>query len=76
MAKTLVEMAAEIVKAQAGVARMSPDEIELSLTQTFETLRNINSKEQGAESEVEPVSDELEWLRKQPHGFYPKDKSN
>lgn len=67
MAKTLVEMAAEIVQAQAGVARMSHDEIEMCLSKTFDALRCINAIEQGGEKEVEEkVSDELEVLRQNP----------
>jgi len=67
MTKTLVEMAAEIVQAQAGVARMSPDEIEACLNKTFVALRAINGKEQGAEVEAEEQpNEELEELRKNP----------
>ncbi len=65
MAKSLVEMAAEIVKAQAGVARMSGEEIETCLKRTFEALKNIDGKEQGSVVE-EQVHDELEFLRKNP----------
>ena len=67
MAKTLVEMAAEIVQAQAGVARMSPEEIESCLQKTYTTLKEINGREHGETAEaVEPLSDELEKLRQNP----------
>jgi len=67
MAKSLVEMAAEIVKAQAGVARMSGEEIESALNKTYEALSSINAREQGDEvEEPQSVDGELEWLRKNP----------
>ena len=65
MGKTLVEMAAQIVQAQAGVARMSGDEIEACLNKTFDALKRINAMEQGNEGE-EQADDELESLRKNP----------
>ena len=65
MAKTLVEMVADIVKAQAGVARMSTEEIEECINKTFNALTNINTKEQGGEVEEE-IENELEMLRKNP----------
>ncbi len=67
MAKTLVEMAAEIVQAQAGVARMSPEEIDQCLQKTYSTLNEISKKEQGFEAApVEAGNEELEMLRKNP----------
>jgi len=47
MAKTLVEMAAEIVRAQAGETRMTPDEIVHALSKTYEALRSVRQKEEG-----------------------------
>jgi predicted transcriptional regulator len=66
MVKTLVEMAAEIVQAQAGVGRMSPEEIEACLHKTFFALTEINNKEQGIEAEEIKEDDKLENLRKNP----------
>jgi predicted transcriptional regulator len=66
MVKSLVEMAAEIVQAQAGVGRMSPEEIETCLYRTFQALSEINKKEQGVEIEEAKADDALEKLRKNP----------
>ena len=47
MAKTLVEMAAEIVHAQAEHTRMTPEEIVHALSKTYEALRTVKQKEEG-----------------------------
>lgn len=49
MAKTMVEMAAEIVVAQAANTRMSPDEVGESLMKAFEALSRIKALEEGPE---------------------------
>jgi predicted transcriptional regulator len=46
MDKTLVEMAAEIVQAQAEHTRMTPDEIVNALSKTYEALRSVKQKEE------------------------------
>jgi predicted transcriptional regulator len=46
MEKTLVEMAAEIVQAQAGQTRMAPDEIADALNRTYEALTSVKQKEE------------------------------
>ena len=51
MGKTLVEMAAEIVQAQAGQARMTSDEIAHALSKTYEALRSVKQKEEGLPEE-------------------------
>jgi len=51
MEKTLVEMAAEIVQAQAGQARMTPDEIVHALSKTYEALRSVKRSEEGLAGE-------------------------
>lgn len=68
MAKSLVEMAAEIVKAQAGIGRMSPDEIGACLQKTFQALMEIQNKEQDVKPEETTVQEknELEKLRRNP----------
>jgi len=66
MGKSLAEMAAEIVQAQAGVGRMSPEEIEACLYKTFQTLMEIHKKEQGVEEEEVKEETELERLRNSP----------
>ena len=56
MAKTLTEMAAEIVAAQASHAVMASDEMVGALKKTFEALKNIKTIEEGGpEGEVPPV---------------------
>jgi len=67
MAKTLTEMAVEIVQAQAGVGKMSPEEIESALQKTFSTLKSIQDLESGKTETVEPEeASELEMYRKDP----------
>ena len=55
MEKTLVEMAADIVAAQAGQTRMTPEEIARALSKTYEALKSVKAKEEqlGEEPEVE-----------------------
>ncbi len=51
MAKSLVEMCAEIVAAQAGHTRLTPDEIGDSLRQVFQTLQDVQRTGQSVEVE-------------------------
>jgi predicted transcriptional regulator len=51
MSKSLVEMAAEIVAAQANHRVFQPEEIEQSLRRTFETLKEIQQLGNGSEFE-------------------------
>ena len=56
MAKSLTEMAAEIVTAQASHAILSADEMEKALTKTFDALNKIKAIEEGGpEAEAPPV---------------------
>ena len=56
MAKTLTEMAAEIVAAQASHAVMASDDMVGALKKTFEALKNIKTIEEGGpEAEAPPV---------------------
>jgi predicted transcriptional regulator len=55
MAKSLVEMSAEIVAAQAGHTRLSPEEIGESLRQVFQTLMEVQQSGQNVET-AEPIS--------------------
>ena len=56
MAKTLTEMAAEIVAAQASHAVMASEEMVVALKKTFEALQNIKTIEEGGpEGEAPPV---------------------
>lgn len=47
MTKTLLEMAAEIVTAQATHTRMTLEELSGSLQKVFESLKTIKAKEEG-----------------------------
>lgn len=47
MEKSLVEMAAEIIAAQASQSRMTPEEITEGLQKTYATLQRIQSQEEG-----------------------------
>ena len=64
MAKSLTEMAAEIVAAQAGHAAMSADEMDAALKKTFEALKSIKAIEDKGEAAEE--KDELAALRANP----------
>jgi predicted transcriptional regulator len=56
MAKSLTEMAAEIVAAQASHTVLSGDEMAGALQKTFDALKNIKTIEEGgAEAEAPPV---------------------
>ncbi|MBW1982078.1 MAG: MucR family transcriptional regulator [Deltaproteobacteria bacterium] len=67
MAKSLTEMAAEIVAAQASHAPMSADEINEALTKSFQALQSIKElEEKGERGEEAPVDDELAQLRANP----------
>jgi len=56
MAKTLTEMTVEIVKAQAGVTRMSTEELSEALTKTYESLKRVKDLEAGVAVEM-PLSE-------------------
>ena len=47
MPKTLTEIAADILRAQAKVTRMAADELSDMLRRTYESLRNLRDKEKG-----------------------------
>ncbi len=73
MAKRLLEIAAAIVKAQASVGRISSEEIEQSLTNTFLVLRRM----QNAEAQDELLEPEIvvaqKSAAKKPEFLDPKD---
>ena len=48
MSKSLTEMAADIVAAQAAHEYMSPEELEATLRKTFEALQGIKAREEEA----------------------------
>ena len=53
MARTLVEMAAEIIAAQASQSRMTPEEITEGLERTYGALQRIQAREEGAPEPLE-----------------------
>lgn len=57
MAKSLVEMCADIVAAQAGHTRLTSDEIGDSLRQVFRTLLDVQRTGQDAEVEESIIRD-------------------
>ena len=60
MAKSLVEMTAEIIQSQIGSKQMTTDEIKTALNDTFQTLKSLQNSEDGpavAEEEAAPTVD-------------------
>ena len=55
MAKSLYELAAEIVQAQAAVSKLSPEEINELIRKTYESLKSVKCDEEGAEAEPKAV---------------------
>ena len=64
MAKTLTQMAADIVAAQASHVSMSADEMDTALTKVFEALSEIKALEELVPTEA--VDDKLARLRAKP----------
>jgi len=56
MAKSLYELAAEIVAAQAGVTKLSAEELNNLIKNTYETLRDIKCNEEGTPTEEEATA--------------------
>ena len=54
MAKTLVEMAADIIQAQGSAKDISIEEMQEALQKTFETLQGLQKLEAGEEVEEKP----------------------
>ena len=57
MAKSLTEMAAEILAAQASHAKLSAEEMEAALKKTFDALKQIKAIEEGAPEAETPAID-------------------
>ena len=58
MAKSLFELAAEIVQAQAGVSKLTPEEINDLIKKTYDSLKAVKADEEGvAEEAAAPVMD-------------------
>lgn len=64
MAKSLVEMCAEIVTAQAGHTRLTSEQIGDSLRQVFQTLLDVQRSGQDAEVEELVVHDPLSSIQR------------
>jgi len=61
MAKTLVEMTAEIIQSQISTKQMTTDEIKAALNETFQTLRSLHDSENcQCEVEAEKTAPELD----------------
>ena len=61
MAKSLVEMTAEIIQSQIGSKQMTTEEIKTALNDTFQTLKALQGSETvGAEPEPETINSVLE----------------
>ena len=57
MAKSLYELAAEIVAAQAAASKLSAEEINELIKQTYESLKKVKADEEGAEAEEAAAPD-------------------
>ncbi len=67
MAKSLLEMSAEIIAAQAKHKEMAPDEMAESLRTVFQALQEIQQLGQDGEGSEETASgDSLAYLRRNP----------
>ena len=57
MPKTLTEIAADILRAQAKVTRMAADELSDILRRTYESLRSLRDKEKGLIPETPRITE-------------------
>ena len=60
MAKSLTEMAAEIVTAQAGVTRMSSDEMAEALIKAYASLKRLKAQDEGIAVEMPGAAPQVE----------------
>ncbi len=58
MSKSLFELAAEIVQAQAAVSKLSPEEINELIKKTYDSLKAVKSDEEGIE--MGPAAPEMD----------------
>jgi len=56
MAKSLYELAAEIVSAQAAVSKLTPEEINELIRKTYESLKSVKCDEEGSVVETAPLA--------------------
>ncbi len=73
MARKLLEIAASIVKAQASVGKISPEEIEQSLMTTFLVLQRMQNAEINDELLEPEAAPAMALAEKQPEASDPKD---
>jgi len=59
MTKSLYELAADIVQAQAGVSKLTPEEIDSLIKSTYDSLKSVKSDEtsEGEKSTDAPAMD-------------------
>lgn len=55
MAKSLYELAAEIAQAQAGVSKLTPEELDILIKKTYDSLKSVKSDEEGPEEEAPQI---------------------
>ena len=74
MARKLLEIAASIVRAQASVGKISPEEIEHTLMNTFFVLQRIQNAEQRGVLLESPIAQDIAASRgRVPSSSTPKD---
>ena len=74
MVKSLTEMAADIVAAQASHSAMSAEELEIAIKKTFDALKHIHHVEEGGQPPSEEKEEsELERMRSNPLESIQKD---
>lgn len=74
MVKSLLEIAAEIVQAQASVGPMTPDAMELALSRTFVTLQKMKMAEDGGfVLDLSKMSEDLPLEEKAKESMDPRD---
>jgi predicted transcriptional regulator len=71
MTKSLVEMAADIMAAQASQSRMTPEEITEGLQKTYAALRKIQGQEGGELEVAESASSVGESSSNSPKATWP-----
>lgn len=74
MPKTLLEMAAEIITAQATHSRMSSEDLSDSLEMVFDSLKTLKSKEEGLPVKEEKAERIREQVKSDPMASIHKDK--
>ncbi len=74
MPKTLLEMAAEIITAQATHSRMSSEDLSESLEKVFTSLKALKGKEEGTPSKEDKAEEIRERAKTDPTATIHRDK--